>query len=194
MHNILPGIISYILSGWLLLVFFMCRERYESARKFRCMIGQLTAVFFITVAVAFIVVSCCQATVLTIVQAGWIPIFLVGMAGCLFIGAILVELNNPPERYSIRRRHIKYALQSMSGGVVMLLLAVILLRAYGGIPGGESITFINVYPPLFITVLLMASSEFFWKGGRYLVWAYRNSGALKEGGKDMKLLRKSIRR
>ena len=76
----------------------------------------------------------------------------------------------------------------------MLLLAVILLRAYGGIPGGESITFINVYPPLFITVLLMASSEFFWKGGRYLVWAYRNSGALKEGGKDMKLLRKSIRR
>lgn len=194
MHNILPGIISYILSGGFLLTFFMCRERYESARKFRCLIGQFTAVFFLTAEVALIVVSCCQATVLTIVQEGWIPIFLVGTAGCLFIGAILVELNNPPERYSIRRRHIKYALQSMSGGVVMLLLAVILLRTYGGIPGGESGTFINVYPPFFITVLLVTSSEFFWKGGRYLVWAYHNSGALKEGGKDMKLLRKSIRR
>lgn len=194
MHNILPGIISYILSGGFLMAFFVCRERYESARKFRCLIGQLTAVFFLTVAVAFTMVSCYQATVLTTIQQGWIPIFLVSMAGCLFIGAILAELNNPPERYSVRRRHIKYALQSMSGGVVMLLLAVMLLRTYGGILGKESITFINIYPPLFITVLLITSSEFFWKGGRYLVWAYRNSGALKEGGKDMKFLRKSIRR
>lgn len=194
MHNILPGIISYILSGGFLMAFFVCRERYESARKFRCLIGQLAAVFFLTVAVAFTMVSCYQATVLTTIQQGWIPIFLVSMAGCLFIGAILAELNNPPERYSVRRRHIKYALQSMSGGVVMLVLAVMLLRTYGGILGKESITFINIYPPLFITVLLITSSEFFWKGGRYLVWAYRNSGALKEGGKDMKFLRKSIRR
>lgn len=194
MHNILPGIISYVLSGGFLLAFFMCRERYESVRKFRCLIGQLTAVFFLTVAVAFTMASCYQATVLTTIQQGWIPIFLVSMAGCLFIGAILAEFNNPPERYSVRRRHIKYALQSMSGGVVMLLLAIMLLRTYGGILDKESVTFISIYPPLFITVLLITSSEFFWKGGRYLVWAYRNSGALKEGGKDMKLLRKSIRR
>ena len=76
----------------------------------------------------------------------------------------------------------------------MLFLADVLLQSYSGISAGEAITFTNTYQPLFITMLLIASSEFWWKGGRYLAWAYRNSGALKEGGKDMRELRKSLRR
>lgn len=194
MYNILVGIISYFLSGVLLLAFFSYREKYESARKFHYLIGQLTVAFCLVVTVASTMVSCCHIATLITVQKGWVLIFLAGTALCLFIGAVIVEFNNPPERYSIRRRHIKYALQSMSGGVAILLLAVILLQTYRGPLTEEHVTFINIYPPLFIAVLLMASSEFWWKGTRYLVWAYRNSGALKEGGEDMKKLRKSIRR
>lgn len=194
MHNTLPSIISYILSGGLLLAFFICRESYESTRKFRCLIGQLAASFLLIVATALILVRCCRVTELATIQEGWVPIFLIGAALSLFIGAVIVEFNNPPERYSIRRRHIKYALQSMSGGVAILFLAAVLLRSYNGISAGEPITFIKVYPPLFTTALLIESSKFCWKGGRYFVWAYRNSGALKEGGKAMKELRKSVRR
>ena len=190
MRNTLPFIISYILSGVLLLAFFLNREKYESARRFRSLAGQLAALLLLVVAAAFMVVSCYHVTELTAVYEGWVTVFLIGSTLCLFIGAVIVELNNPPERYSIRRRHIKYALQSMSGGMALLFLADALLQSYSGISAGEAIT----YQPLFITMLLIASSEFWWKGGRYLVWAYRNSGALKEGGKDMKELRKSLRR
>ena len=193
MRNTLPFIISYILSGGLLLAFFLNREKYESARKFRSLAGQLAALLLLVVA-AFIVVSCYHVTELTAVYEGWVTVFLIGSTLCLFIGAVIVELNNPPERYSIRRRHIKYALQSMSGGMALLFLADVLLQSYSGISAGEAITFTNTYQPLFITMLLIASSEFWWKGGRYLAWAYRNSGALKEGGKDMRELRKSLRR
>ena len=180
MRNTLPFIISYILSGGLLLAFFLNREKYESARRFRSLAGQLAALLLLVVAAAFMVVSCYHVTELTAVYKGWVT--------------VIVEVNNPPERYSIRRRHIKYALQSMSGGMALLFLADVLLQSYSGISAGEAITFTNTYQPLFITMLLIASSEFWWKGGRYLVWAYRNSGALKEGGKDMKELRKSLRR
>lgn len=194
MHNIFPSIISYALSGGFLQTFFMCREKYESVRKFRYLVGQLASLLLLVVAAAFIVVSCYHVTELTAVHEGWATIFLIGATICLFIGAIVAELNNPPERYSIRRRHIKYALQSMSGGMALLFLTDALLQSYSGISVGETIAFANTYQPLFITTLLIASSEFWWKGGRYLIWAYRNSGALKEGGKDMKVLRKSLRR
>lgn len=194
MRNTLPFIISYILSGGLLLAFFLNREKYESVRKFRHLVGQLSSLLLLVVAAAFIVVSCYHVTELTAVYEGWVTIFLIGSTLFLFIGAVIVELNNPPERYSIRRRHIKYALQSMSGGMALLFLADELLQSYSGISAGETVAFTNTYQPLFITMLLIASSEFWWKGGRYLVWAYHNSGALKEGGKDMKELRKSLRR
>ena len=70
MRNTLPFIISYILSGGLLLAFFLNREKYESARKFRSLAGQLAALLLLVVAAAFIVVSCYHVTELTAVGHG----------------------------------------------------------------------------------------------------------------------------
>ena len=99
MRNTLPFIISYILSGGLLLAFFLNREKYESARRFRSLAGQLAALLLLVVAAAFMVVSCYHVTELTAVYKGWVTVFLIGSTLCLFIGAVIVELNNPPERY-----------------------------------------------------------------------------------------------
>lgn len=194
MLNVLAGVISYVVAGGLLLAYSTCQGRYERERKFRYFIGQLAAAFFLIIAAACMVAACAQDINITDVQKSWGLVLLIGLTIGLFVGAVVVEFHNQPENYSIRRRHIKYALQAMSGATAVLLLTVILLQAYSMTQDRTSISFMNIYCSLFIAALLMASSKSWWKGGRYLVWAYHNSGALKEGGKEMKELRKSLRR
>ena len=89
MRNTLPFIISYILSGGLLLAFFLNREKYESARKFRSLAGQLAALLLLVVAAAFIVVSCYHVTELTACMRGGSR-YSLSVRPCAFLSARLL--------------------------------------------------------------------------------------------------------
>lgn len=190
MGDLIVGVAAYFVIGGLIILREECKRKYEDTRKLAPAILNGISLPLLAVNAAILFISCrtIQYGVPSFVLAGDIV-----AATVLFIGAVLVELKNTPDRYTIRRRHVKYGLQYLSGALLMGIPAIVLLQ---GMDDSQE----NMETPQAICVLflilmfLCISSAMWWKGWRCAIWAYKGSGQLKTGGKEMKLLRKSIRR
>lgn len=165
---------------------------YEVERKFsQLLLGLATGVINVaTLAMLFVTV---QSPYFRSKTVG-IPIFLGCLSIGLFAGAVVAELKNPPQNYTVRKRSVKYGLQSMSGAGFILLLPSLAPHPTAFLTGQAGIDFLLTFHGLFVSAILMCSSTMLWKGIRYFTWAVKNSGDLKPGSKDMQKLRHSLRR
>ena len=189
--NMIFGILAYAMGGGLWLAFRRFSALYESGRRFRH--------FILDVLMGVLLVADLSMLYVTIELPVFIntniidTVSLWALSAALFISAVIVELKNQPQNYTVRKRNVKYGLQSMSGGIIfLLLLSSVRPFAYNvdqSLQGG----FAQVFSVLLLSMLLVCSSAMLWRGGRYIVWAAKNSGDLRPGSKDMKSLRKSVR-
>lgn len=186
-------VVAYSLGGGLWLAFRGCAARYEDRRKFSFLVLELLT--------GVLSIATLSALYIAIEQALFIDIpgppvlaSLGILATALFIGAMVVEIKNPPQNYTVRKRNIKYGLQSLSGGVlILLILCGFYLLTYRMVQS-QGNHFLQVFLTLLMAVFWLCSSNMVWKGGRYIAWAVKNSGDLKVGSKAMKNLRRSARR
>ncbi|WP_300980729.1 hypothetical protein [Flavonifractor sp. An306] len=190
--NAFLGIFAYAIGGCLWLAFQYFTTQYESGRRIQHFLLEILVGVLLVADLSMLYMS---VDLLALIDASLVAIASLWVsAAALFIGSVIVEIKNQPQRYTVRKRNIKYGLQSMSGGIVFLLLLgsfqPVTYSANQSLSGG----LLHVFPGLLLSVLLVCSSTMLWKGVRYISWAIKNSGALKPGSKDMKNLRKSARR
>lgn len=112
--------------------------------------------------------------------------------GCiLFLGAIYVEWNNPPNAYSVKKRYLKYLLQD--GGICLLCIgwaANIICRLLfkEASPATAAIIFCCVFLPF----VSFGAGE---AGSRFVYWVKRykdtDDSDIKQNSKKLKKLRKS---
>ena len=186
------GILAYAVAGGLWMAFRYFAAQYETKRDSPSfllevlmgvgMTGDLSILFTTVEHPLF-----ADAHILVLVVL-W------ALSAALFVGAVVVELKNQPQNYTIRKRNIKYGLQYMSGGTILLFILGNAHPIVYSIDKSLYGTFIQVFPTLFLAVLLVCSSTMQWRGVRYIVWAIKNSGNLKPASKAMKNLRRSPRR
>lgn len=190
MRNVIVGIAAYFAMGGFSILREEGRRRYEDDRGIASaiMCGASLPLLTVSAAVLYTFCTAWERKLPALALAGVIV-----LAILLFAGAVVVELHNGPEQYSIRRRHNKYGLQYLSGALLLSAPAIALLGA--DIQTGSEIGEWPQTCVVFITLMfLYTSSTMLWKGGRCFLWACKNSGNLRAGSKDMKKLRQSIRR
>lgn len=190
--TVILGAIAYALGGGAWMGFRYLMSAYETERKFRQLLLGLVA-GVVNVAALAMLYAAVQSPVPGR-NTACISIILGCTSVGLFIGAVVAEIKNPPQSYTVRKRSIKYGLQSMSGAGFILLLLNVAPHPTDLTANQVGINFLQVFPGMLVSAILLCSSTMLWKGGRYLVWAATNSGDLKTGSKDMQKLRQSLRR
>ena len=113
----------------------------------------------------------------------------------LFVGAMAVAYRNSPNRYSVRLRHVKYALQYLSFAFLGLAICYAVMGYFSGLVRQPEVTIANCVMAAIAFAFGTIGGVMFWTGVRYTLWAITSAGCdMKPNGKEMKALRKSPRR
>ena len=113
------------------------------------------------------------------------------IAVILFIVAVILEIKNPANNYSVKRRFLKYAAQECS--FIFFALCIFAFSMTHDIPGQTTqadglmnYTFYIISLAGLLTAAKKTGTTIFY------IWAFAHPPELKQNSKEMKELRKSI--